>query len=158
MARNCLVFLTSLALSVYTVPSSNWISYSLSSERTYVTFDLKNKAVPGHFAMTSSPSSKAISFNLAGLCTISFGLFAGEATALAETLGAALADTLGLGADSAATVAASAALALALALLEGRPRGMLGSWQVIPYEVVKLDFSNTWRAVHFSSVTQLLPM
>ena len=40
------VFLTSLALSVYTVPSSNWMSYSLSSERTYVTFDLKNKAVP----------------------------------------------------------------------------------------------------------------
>ena len=40
------VFLTSLALSVYTVPSSNWMSYSLSSERTYVTLDLKNKAVP----------------------------------------------------------------------------------------------------------------
>ena len=79
--------------------------------------------------MTSSPSSKAISATLAGLCTISFGLFAGEA--LAETLGvlgAALADTLGLGAASAAAVAASAALALALALLEGRPRGMLAVW------------------------------
>ena len=81
--------------------------------------------------MTSSPSSKAISATLAGLCTISFGLFAGEATALAETLGvvgAALADTLGLGAASAAAVAASAARALALALLEGRPRGMLAVW------------------------------
>ena len=81
--------------------------------------------IPGHFAMTSSPSSKAIT--LAGLCTTSFGLFAGEA--LAETLGvvgAALADTLGL------VRAASAALALALALLEGRPRGILGGWQVIP--------------------------
>ena len=84
--------------------------------------------IPGHFAMTSSPSSKAISFT--GLCTTSFGLFAGEAgAALAETLGvvgAALADTFGL------VRAASAALALALALLEGRPRGILGSWQVIP--------------------------
>merc|ERR1719491_1166740 len=106
--------------------------------------------------MTSSPSSKAISYNLAGLCTIFFGLFAGEATAFADTLGVvgALAETLGLGAASAAAVAGTAAKALALALLEGRPRGMLGSWQVIPYEVVKLDFSNTWRAVHFSSVTQ----
>ena len=82
--------------------------------------------------MTSSPSSKAIT--LAGLCTISFGLFAGEA--LAETLGVmgALADTLGLGAASAAAVAASAALALALALLEGRPRGMLASWQVYTWK------------------------
>ena len=68
--------------------------------------------------------------SLAGLCTISFGLFAGEAgAALAETLGvvgAALADTFGL------VRATSAALALALALLEGRPRGMLASWQLIP--------------------------
>ena len=32
--------------SVYTVPSSNWMSYSLSSVRTDVTLDLKNKAVP----------------------------------------------------------------------------------------------------------------
>mgnify|MGYP006903764655 CR=1 FL=1 len=83
--------------------------------------------------MTSSPSSKAIT--LAGLCTTSFGLFAGEA--LAETLGvvgAALADTLGLGAASAAAVAASAAFALALALLEGRPRGMLASWQVYTWK------------------------
>ena len=86
--------------------------------------------IPGHFAMTSSPSSKAIT--LAGLCTISFGLFAGEAgAALAETLGvvgAALADTFGL------VRAASAALALALALLEGRPRGMLASWQVYTWK------------------------